>query len=107
MKATTTAPFSRFSGLHPLAHLRRQRLPGADKLSDGGGLHLAHDVAAVELDGDLADPEVEGDLLVDPAVGQRAQDLSLTRGQGGKPLDMLLDDPILGPARDIPGDAGG
>ena len=38
-------------GLHPLAHLGRQRLPDPNELADGSQLHLAHDVAAVELDG--------------------------------------------------------
>ena len=68
-------------GHHPLAHLDRQRLPDTNELADGSELHLAHDVAAVELDRDFADPEVERDLLVYPASRDFPQDLTFTRGQ--------------------------
>src|SRR3546814_15319408 len=48
-----------------LAQRRGQRFPCSDQLADRSRRHLAHDVAAMQLDRHLADAEVEGDLLVD------------------------------------------
>src|SRR5262249_5566244 len=75
-----------------LMHFRRQRLPGADKFADRGSLHLAHDAAAIELDGDLADAEAEGDLLVETSARHLAKDLTLACRERREPLNMLLDE---------------
>ena len=58
-----------------LAHRRRQCFPCPDQLADGSDLHLAHDIAAVQLDGDFTDAEVERDLLVDAPTRDIAQNL--------------------------------
>ena len=65
-------------------------IPRREQFSERGRLHLAHDVAAMELDRDFADAEVEGDLLVEASARHFTQDLPLARRQRRKPLDIAL-----------------
>src|SRR3546814_5115713 len=50
------------------------------------GLHLAHDLSAMGLDGDFAETEGGGDLLVQPPGGDHQHDLPLPRREDGGAL---------------------
>jgi hypothetical protein len=59
-----------------------ERLGLADEVGERPDPHLAHDIAAVDLDRDLAEADQGGDLLVHQAGGDMAHHLALARRQG-------------------------
>jgi hypothetical protein len=54
-----------------------------DQFGQRIGLHLPHDVSALDLDRDLAGAERRGDLLVEHARGDQAHDLAFARSERG------------------------
>src|SRR5688500_12486119 len=81
-----------YHGLGSLfAGFGRQHLPGPDQCAQGAGLHLPHDVAAMQLHRDLAYAEIEGDLLVEAPTRHLAQHLALARRERGQQLEMAAD----------------
>src|SRR5262249_20755732 len=56
----------------------------AHQIGQARGLHLGHQVGAVDLDRAWADPEVESDLLVGKAADQALQHLALAVGECGQ-----------------------
>src|SRR5690606_35956147 len=71
-----------------LTQLLGQCFPRSDQLTDRSSLHLAHHVAAMQLDSDFTDAQVECDLLIDASPRHFAQDLTLAWRQRLETLDM-------------------
>ena len=66
-----------------------EKVGHADELRQRARLHLAHDLAAVDLHGNLGDPQLERDFLVHPALDDEAHDLPLPRRQAGMARPQL------------------
>src|SRR5271156_478343 len=60
-----------------------------DKVCEGLRLHLAHDLAAVNLQGDLGDAEQGGSLLVEKSPNDEGKDLPFSRRQQAAALLQL------------------
>ena len=63
-----------------------EALGDADQVGEALGLHLAHDLAAMDADGDLAGAEFGGGLLVEQTGDDVRQDFALAGGEVGMAL---------------------
>src|SRR6266850_3630940 len=78
----------------PLGQGRGELLSHPDEIGQRRGLHLPHDLAAMDLDGFLGRAKLAGDLLVQKALDDEREDLTFAWRQGlialPQPKELLL-----------------